>query len=168
MDHRFSAADIRALHRLWLGSIYSWAGNYRSVNVGKGGFQFASAPRISTLMKEFEQGPLRACTPCNAGTASSIARDIAVVHAELVLIHPFRDGNGRVARLLALLMAFQAGLSPLNFSLLDGRGKQTYIAAIHAAVGHDYEPLTALFERMISVALRRSGVSSTPRTCRSP
>ncbi len=32
------------------------------------------------------------------------------VHEELVLIHPFREGNGRVARLLSTLMAFQAGL----------------------------------------------------------
>ena len=25
-NHRFTADDIRALHRLWLGPIYSWAG----------------------------------------------------------------------------------------------------------------------------------------------
>ena len=31
-----------------------------------------------------------------------VAEALAVVHAELILIHPFREGNGRVARLLAL------------------------------------------------------------------
>lgn len=35
-DHRFTAEDICALHRLWLGPIYVWAGEYRSVNIGKG------------------------------------------------------------------------------------------------------------------------------------
>jgi cell filamentation protein len=40
-DHRFSARDICELHRLWLGPIYSWAGKYRTINIGKGGFQFA-------------------------------------------------------------------------------------------------------------------------------
>ena len=44
-SHRFTAKDIRTLHRLWLGPIYPWSGDYRSVNIGKGGFQFAHAPR---------------------------------------------------------------------------------------------------------------------------
>ena len=34
---------------------------------------------------------------------------IAMVHTELLLIHPFRDGNGRLARWLADIMAAQAG-----------------------------------------------------------
>lgn len=63
-DHRFTAADICALHRLWLGPIYSWAGEYRSVNIGKGGFQFAHAQLIPKLMEELERGPLARCTPC--------------------------------------------------------------------------------------------------------
>jgi len=46
-EHRFTAADICALHRLWLGPIYPWAGEYRSVNIGKAGFQFAHAPLIA-------------------------------------------------------------------------------------------------------------------------
>ncbi len=40
--HRFTPADIRRLHRLWLGPIYAWAGEYRSVNISKGGFMFAA------------------------------------------------------------------------------------------------------------------------------
>jgi cell filamentation protein len=48
-DHRFTAAGVCDLHRLWLGPIYDWAGQYRSVNIGKGGFQFAHAPLIPRL-----------------------------------------------------------------------------------------------------------------------
>lgn len=29
--HRFTAADIRAIHKIWLGEIYEWAGEYRQV-----------------------------------------------------------------------------------------------------------------------------------------
>ena len=39
----------------------------------------------------------------------------AAVHAEPILIHPFREGNGRCARLLATLMGLQAGLPALDF-----------------------------------------------------
>lgn len=54
--HRFSAKDVRDLHGLWLRPIYSWAGEYRTINIGKGGFQFAHAPLIARLMRELERG----------------------------------------------------------------------------------------------------------------
>ena len=94
-NHRFTANDICALHKLWLGAIYSWAGDYRSVNIGKGGFQFAHAPRIPGLMSELEDGPLRRHTPCSAANDETVARALAEVHAELILVHPFRDAMDR-------------------------------------------------------------------------
>ncbi len=42
-------------HRCWLGNVYSWAGRYRSVNIGKGGFQFAAAHLVPKLMQDFEK-----------------------------------------------------------------------------------------------------------------
>lgn len=147
--HQFRTSDIRELHRLWLGRIYSWAGEYRTLDIGKGGFQFAHAARIPLLMAEFESGVLRRLTPCNGGDDAKFAAALAEVHAELILIHPFRDGNGRLARLLAVLMALQAGLPQLDFSPLDGRGKRAYVAAIHAAMGRNYGPLATLFRRVI-------------------
>ena len=153
-NHRFSARDIRELHRLWLGAIYPWAGEYRTINIGKGGFQFAHAPLIPRLMRELERGPLRRHTPCRHADKAAVAYAIAEVHAELILVHPFRDGNGRLARLLALLMALQADLPPLDFSPIAGRGKRAYIAAIHAAMNTNYEPLKKLFLRIIGRSQR--------------
>ena len=158
-NHRFTADDIRALHRLWLGSIYSWAGEYRGVNIGKGGFQFAHAPLIPRLMAELERGALRQQTPCHAANDADAARALAEVHAELILVHPFRDGNGRLARILALLMALQAGLPPLDFSSMTGRGKRVYIAGIHAAMNRDYASLTATMARVIDRSKRRAASS---------
>jgi cell filamentation protein len=158
-NHRFTADDIRALHRLWLGPIYSWAGEYRSVNIGKGGFQFAHAPLIPRLMAELERGALYQHTPCHGANDADAARALAEVHAELILVHPFRDGNGRLARILALLMALQAGLPPLDFSPMTGRGNRAYIAGIHAAMNRDYAPLTATMARVIDRSKRRAASS---------
>jgi cell filamentation protein len=158
-NHRFRADDVRGLHRLWLGPIYSWAGEYRSVNIGKGGFQFAHAPLIARLMSELERGALRHNTPCRASNDPDAARALAEVHAELILVHPFRDGNGRLARLLALLMALQAGLPPLDFSPMTGRGNRVYIAGIHAAMNRDYASLTATMARVIARSKRRAASS---------
>jgi len=147
--HRFTSADIRRLHRMWLGEIYPWAGNYRTVNIGKGGFQFAHAPLISRLMAVFSKEVLRRHRPCGVAADIAVARSLAEVHAELILIHPFLDGNGRLARLLAVLMAAQAGINPLRLSALAGRGKRTYVQAIQTAMSRDYKPLESLFSSAI-------------------
>lgn len=148
-DHGFTVSDVCQMHRVWLSPIYDWAGEYRIVNIGKGGFQFASARLIPELMGAFGREVLRRYTPCRPGPDANIAQALAVVHGELVLIHPFREGNGRLSRLLALLMGLQAGLPPLDFSPLDGHGKRRYIAGIHAALGNDYSLLEGMFRRVI-------------------
>jgi cell filamentation protein len=69
-----------------------------------------------------------------------------------MLIHPFRDGNGRVGRMLAILMALQARLPPLNFGNIRGRGRQEYFAAVRAGLERNYEPM----ERIFSAVIRRT------------
>jgi len=103
-------------------------------------------------MAEFETGPLRKFTPCQFPSQDEVVRAIAVVHTELMLIHPFRDGNGRVGRLLAILMALQAGLPPLNFGGIAGRKRREYFAAIRAGMDRDYNPM----ERVFSAVIRRT------------
>jgi cell filamentation protein len=146
---RFTSADIRRLHRMWLGEIYPWAGNYRTVNIAKEGLQFAHAPLISRLMAVFSKEVLGRHTPCGAAAEVAVARSLAEVHAELILIHPFVDGNGRLARLLAVLMASQAGINPLRLSALSGQGQRTYVQAIQAAMHRDCAPLEMLFSAAI-------------------
>lgn len=154
LDQTFTSADICHMHALWLGTIYPWAGQYRQVNVGKDGFMFAAAGEVPRLMREFERGPLREFTPCRMTGMEAQARALAVVHAELVLIHPFREGNGRCSRLLAMLMGLQAGLPALDFSGVRGAEKRRYIAAVQAGLGRDYEPMTAVFRRILTRTLR--------------
>ena len=154
LDQTFTAADICRIHALWLGAIYPWAGEYRQVNVAKGGFMFAAAGEIPRLMREFERGPLREFTPCRFADLEAQARALAVVHAELVLIHPFREGNGRCSRLLAVLMGLQAGLPALDFGGVHGEEKQRYIAAVQAGLDRDYALMTAVFARIIKRTLR--------------
>lgn len=154
LDHKFTAADICRIHALWLRAIYPWAGEYRQVNVAKGGFMFAAAGEIPRLMREFERGPLREFTPCRFAGLEAQAHALAVVHTELVLIHPFREGNGRCSRLLAVLMGLQAGLPALDFSGVQGEEKRRYIAAVQAGLDRDYALMTAVFARIIKRTLR--------------
>lgn len=148
--HRFTAKDLSDMHRVWLGSIYAWAGEYRKVNISKDGFPFAMAARVPALMNGWEEGVLKRHTPCRPGSVTHVAAALAEVHVELVLIHPFRDGNGRMARTLASLMAAQARLPLLDFSSIAGRRRNQYFTAVQAGMDHDYGPMTGIFEELIS------------------
>jgi cell filamentation protein len=160
--HRFSARDIRKMHKLWLGRIYKWAGVYRSVNMSKDGFPFAGAAQIPKLMSEFELGRLRELTPCIFDGMAAVAHALAVVHVELVLIHPFREGNGRLARMLSTLMALQAGLPPLDFGSIKGKRKREYFAAVQAGMDRNYEPMERIFSDVIGRTLRTRGKQRRP------
>ena len=118
--------------------------------VTKGAFAFAAAGQVPRLMRELESGPLRDFTPCRFSTADQRARAMAIVHAELVLVHPFRDGNGRCARLLAVLMGLQAGLPVLDSTGVRGHERARYVAAVYAALDRNYEPMIAVFRGIIA------------------
>jgi cell filamentation protein len=154
--HRFTASDLCEIHRVWLGEIYGWAGRYRQVNVSKGEFPLAAAAQIPALMAQFEQGPLGRHTPCNFTNRANVVRALAEAHTELVLIHPFRDGNGRVARLLSTLMALQAGLPLLDFRAIAGENKSAYFGAVQAGLDRIYEPMERIFSEIIERSVAAS------------
>lgn len=148
-QYRFAAADVCYMHALWLGGIYAWAGEYRQVNISKDGFPFAAAARVPALMHQLERDVLARDTPCRFASRAEIVRALAQAHVELVLIHPFREGNGRLARVLSTLMALQAGLPLLDFSPMAGRGTKRYFAAIQAGLDRDYAPMERIFSSII-------------------
>jgi cell filamentation protein len=55
----------------------------------------------------------------------------------------------RAARLLAILMALQAGLPPLDFGSIKGRNRKEYFAAVRAGLDRDYKPMEKVFSDVI-------------------
>lgn len=155
---RFTARLICQMHRDWLGHIYSWAGSYRTVEMAKGSFHWPPARFVADNMTTFEQGGLARYTPCRMTSVAELALAMAEVQSELLLIHPFREGNGRIARWVTNLMAMQAGLPALDYRF-EGRGAKArraeYLHAVIRGYATDYEPLAALLERALRRALAR-------------
>lgn len=152
-DHQFTVEDICAIHELWLSEVYPFAGKYRSVNMSKDDFSFAPASRIENLMTKFQSDYLAKYTPCHYSDIEQLALVIGIVHVEFILIHPFREGNGRIARLLADLMSMQSKRPPLNYSAIDRtvnlQGFEQYILAIHAGMSLNYEPIKKIFKMLL-------------------
>lgn len=81
--------------------------------------------------------------------------EAAWLHHRFVAIHPFQDGNGRVARALATLVMIRAGWFPL---VVTDAGRGDYIDALEEADEGDLGPLVGLFagiqRRAIEGAIR--------------
>lgn len=142
-----TTADIKHWHRKWLGNLYEWAGEERSVNLAKGDFHFAASARIPALLAELDRKFLSRLTPCSGLDDDQLVTAIAQVHVEFILLHPFREGNGRMSRLLADVMAAQAGKEPLDYSAWD-QDREGYFRAIQQGLD-DYGPM----ERYVRLAL---------------
>ena len=85
--------------------------------------------------------------------------EAAWLHHVFTVIHPFQDGNGRVARAIASLVLIQQGLFPLVVTRDD---KVAYLDALEAADGGDLAPLVQVFAKLQRVQFRKAtAVSET-------
>ncbi|MCY2930620.1 MAG: mobile mystery protein B [Planctomycetota bacterium] len=139
----FTLPWVLKLHKEMLGRVWSWAGRIRTVELNLG----APAWRIQTDLHELLQDLL-------AWEASAMppAEQAARLHYRAVHIHPFENGNGRWARLLANIWLKQHG-QPLTIWPEEGITaatspvRQHYLAALQAADGGDMGPLIDLHNR---------------------
>lgn len=129
----------RSLHRRMFGDVWQWAGTFRQTerNIG------IEAHRIpNDLGMMFDD--VRYWVDHETFPPDEIA---VRLHHRLVAIHPFPNGNGRHARLMADLLIERLGGQPFTWgggSLHDiGELRRQYIDALRAADNHDIEPLIA-------------------------
>ena len=92
-----TVALIRDLHRSWLGTLYEFAGEIRSVDLIKDTLCFAPVAYIDGTLQALDR-TLATHTPCSRMDLDGLVSSIAYVHAELILVHPFREANGRLSR----------------------------------------------------------------------
>jgi fido (protein-threonine AMPylation protein) len=79
--------------------------------------------------------------------------EAAWLHHRFTLVHPFTDGNGRVARCLATLVFLKAHWFPLVVTRTD---RTDYIDALRQADAGDLRPLVGLFGRMQAKAIKEA------------
>lgn len=129
----------RTLHRRMLSDVWEWAGAYRQTERNIGVAPHRIAPDLAVLFDDVRYWVEHATYPPD---------EIAVrFHHRLVSIHPFPNGNGRHARLMADLLIEKLGGEAFSWggsSLANvGELRAGYVAALKAADGHDIGPLVA-------------------------
>ena len=137
---KFNVSYILKMHKLSLSHLYSFAGKYRDVNISKGGFAFPASRFLPQTMEEFETQILSGL-PNKYNSKDELIKDIAKVHGELLFIHPFREGNGRTARMLANLMSRKQGYDSLKFELITEKEFNMYVLAVQSSADKNYKKM---------------------------
>jgi Fic-DOC domain mobile mystery protein B len=127
------------LHKRMFGDAWSWAGSTRKTGKNIGIDPVHIHVQLDGLLRDARYWMDHGSFPPD---------EIAIrMHHGLVAIHPFPNGNGRHARLMADLLIVQLGGTPFSWdggTLRDiGTLRAEYIAALRAADQHDFAPLLA-------------------------
>jgi Fic family protein len=140
-EHVPRAADIRALHNLILGAVRG-SGSYKQFEN-----QIAGRPDHKTTSPSEVPRVMLGLADWWANSAGDPLLTATTIHAWLAHVHPFEDGNGRIARILANVELARHNYPPLILRASDDRGQ--YYAALQASDEGDLLPLYELFERVV-------------------
>lgn len=128
---------LRRLHEKMFGATWKWAGRWRTTEKNIG----IAPERIPEAVRQLLQDVAAQMEAHSYPTREIAAR----LHHRLVHIHPFPNGNGRVARTYADLLLVARGHERFLWGegdlLAAGDPRERYIAALQAADGRDYGPL---------------------------
>jgi Fic-DOC domain mobile mystery protein B len=137
----FDVRWMKRLHKEMFGDVWQWAGTFRTAdtNIGQPWRQ------IETSMHAL-QDDLRAWQ-----SGVPLGEQAVLLHHRSVSIHPFKNGNGRWARLLANIWLKLHGADVITWpeSTIGAAStiRAEYLAAIRAADNFDYVPLVELHRR---------------------
>jgi cell filamentation protein len=139
----FTFEHLKHLHFHLFQDLYDWAGDTRDVDISKGETRFCTWTRIDPeAQKLFKTIPdLPNCKHHN-----DFIEKVADLFCELNLLHPFREGNGRVLRFFFEEMLFTVGYD-VTWPKIS---RQNWIDANVAGVNLNLEPLKVIFNRAIS------------------
>ena len=98
IDRTFDAAHIKAIHAVLFSRIYTWAGEFRTVDMRRGVNEFASVADIPRVVDEMHRQISE--TDWSIDDRDAFASNISTTAAIGNFAHAFRDGNGRVMRIL--------------------------------------------------------------------
>lgn len=137
---------FQKIHFQLFSDIYEWAGKIRTVDISKGNTRFCTCQFIEREVNKLFYDLANANYFIHY-TRDELVKAIAEFYAEINVVHPFREGNGRAQRIL-----FEHIITNTGFTLsLASIEQNEWIEANIAGYNGDYGPMEALFEHCISI-----------------
>jgi len=115
---------LAEIHKCLFEDIYEFAGEMREVNLAKGNFRFASVMYLQVALENIEKMP------------QSTFDEIIEKYVEMNIAHPFREGNGRSARIWLDLILKKEINMVIDWSKVD---KNDYLLAMERSPIKDIE-----------------------------
>jgi Fic-DOC domain mobile mystery protein B len=126
-----------SLHKKMFGDTWRWAGTFRRTEKSIGVAPEQMAVRLMDLFADVKTQLEYHSYP--------LAEVATRFHHRLVYIHPFPNGNGRLARMMTDILLVENGAKPFLWGegdlISEGEVRNRYIAALRAADARDYGPL---------------------------
>jgi fido (protein-threonine AMPylation protein) len=161
-DETVARTELREIHRLAVGLVWEvcppdapaldpneHAGNFRRHDIAP--FPEGMTPPPWTDVDADLSDWLRS-TNDEPQEGEHVLVHLARAHGDFERIHPFRDGNGRVGRLVLNLMLVRHGYPP---AIIRKRDRPTYLKALHRADRGDPWPLAEIIARSVKESLDR-------------
>lgn len=117
-------AALAEIHRYLFDEIYDFAGKVRSVNLAKGNFRFAPLMYLQAALENIDKMP------------QSTFDEIIEKYVEMNIAHPFREGNGRSARIWLDQILKKELRQVIDWSRVD---KEDYLLAMERSPIRDIE-----------------------------
>ncbi|ADN09391.1 Fic/DOC family protein [Sulfurimonas autotrophica] len=148
----FGFKTIQEWHKMVFETIYPFAGKNRTVNMSKGNGLQAWEWRVEFLngLPEFDVF-LKEISVKEYDSVDEITNDLAKCTCDFLFIHPFREGNGRISRLICDIILAKNGLPMIGLKLKKG---DKYLERVHSGYECNYEPMKELLQMKIEEGLR--------------
>ncbi|WP_245905446.1 putative adenosine monophosphate-protein transferase Fic [Photobacterium lipolyticum] len=140
---QFNLQYLKKIHHILFQDLYRWAGQIRQVDITKGRTRFCHVHNIEREAERLFAALARDNYLCDLPFDRFI-KQIAHYYCELNVIHPFREGNGRVQRIFFEILAINAGYE----ICWEGINLKEWVDANQAGYFGDLSLLEKLFERI--------------------
>ena len=133
-------AGLAQIHGHLFQDVYEFAGQVRTVNIAKGSFRFAPVVYLKAALSAI------------GGMPQTTFDEIVEKYVEMNVAHPFREGNGRSARIwLDCILKKELGLV-VDWSLVD---REDYLLAMERSPVRDREIKLLLKEALTGAVTDR-------------
>lgn len=130
-----------------------WSGRFRTTDVKVGTLEPPPYYKVPVLVHSFCDDLAERLRHVDDENLPEMAEFLAWVDWRFQWIHPFKDFNGRIGRLVLAVLLYRLALPPVETAPTDPERRREYLEALRAGDAGDLNPLQKLWIRRLGDAI---------------